>query len=204
MTNEICVGAGFNPPDGGAIGAAFIIVAVAEFAMRALPRSVRAPLFGSLIALLAAGAVGRLEFLGRFWAEAPELQNQVLQGAKRDLAQLPAGSTVILDGVCPYHGPAIVFENKGDVSPALSMTLGRKVRGDTISPRMFATRSGLDSEIYDEWAHYPYGPTLFVYNPLQRLVVPLTDAAAARRYFSRTDRRSMRCPVGYVGQGVLV
>jgi len=189
---------------GGAVGAALILVALLEFALRAAPPSFRKSLFGLLIALLAASAVGRLELIERFWAEAPELQKRVLHAAKRDLAQLPAGSTVILDGVCPYHGPAIVFENKGDISAALSMTLDRKVGGDTVSPRMFGTDSGLDSEIYGEWAHYPYGPKLFVYNPLQHLVVPLTDAVAATRYFSRAHRQPMRCPIGYVGQEVLV
>ena len=46
---------------------------------------------------------------------------------------LPAGSTVLLDRVCPYGGPGVVFETWWDTGPALSLTLGRKLDADVIS-----------------------------------------------------------------------
>jgi hypothetical protein len=176
----------------GAIGAGVILVALMELGMRFVPRPRRRPILAASIAIVAASAVARLEFVEEYWAEAPALQRQVLASAQGDLAKLPAGSTVILDGVCPYHGPAIVFETYWDVGAPLSLALQRKIKDDAISPRMTLTSSALDSEIYGEPAHYPFGPTLFIYNPRLHLLARLTDAAAVRRYFSRADRRSVR------------
>jgi hypothetical protein len=187
----------------GALGAAMIVVALAELASSAW-QPLRRFTFASLIAIVSAAALARLEFVERYWAEAPMLRRQVLQAARADLADVPAGSTVILDGVCPYHGPAVVFESGWDVGSALSLALDRQLLGDAVSPRMRLTRSGLDTQIYDQPAHYPYGPNLLIYDPRRHVLVRLTDSTAARRYFTRPDRQSIHCPTGYVGQGVLV
>jgi hypothetical protein len=186
-----------------ATGYAIILAALVALAARAAPARFRRTAFSIAIVVLALAEVARLETIERYWAEAPTLQREVLAAARVDLKQLPAGSTVILHGVCPYHGPAVVFEAPWDTGPALSYALGREVTGDTVSPRMSLTPAGIATSIYKQPAFYPYGPGLFAYNPRLHLLVALTDAGAARRYFS-TDRPPMRCPKGYVGHGVLV
>ncbi|HEU5483200.1 MAG TPA: hypothetical protein VFU80_08945, partial [Sphingomicrobium sp.] len=188
----------------GAIGAAIILASVGGMIAGAISASRRQGIFAILVALIAFAAVARLEQLEQYWAEAPSRQSAVLAAAKTDLKDLPTGSTVILDGVCPYHGPAIVFESYWEITGALSHALGRPINGEAVSPRMSLTSGGLKTSIYGDPRLYAYGPTLFAYNPALGLVVPLTDAAASQRYFSREDRRSISCEWGTVGHGVLV
>lgn len=188
----------------GAVGAAMILVALAGFLSSLSSPASRRVILASLLAVVTAGAVARLEGVERYWAEAPALEHQVLEAARTDLAKLPPGATVILDGVCAYHGPAMVFENDWDTGGALAIVLNRRIGADVVSPRMLLTRTGLDTSIYDFASHYPFGPMLFAYNPRLHLLVPLTDAAAARHYFLRYDRRPFRCPIAYVGVGVPV
>jgi hypothetical protein len=187
-----------------AIGVAMIIVAAVAYAVRAVPARYRGQAFALAIAILAFGATARVEQIDRYWAEAPALQRQVLIAAKKDLRWVPAGSTIILDGVCPYHGPAVVFETYWDVGGALSLTLGRYVLGDTVSPRMSATPSGLSTSMYKEPASYPYAPNLFIYDPRAHRTVTLDSAAAAERYFNGGGRQPLDCPIGYLSQGVPV
>ena len=155
----------------------------------------------ALVVFLGVGAVGRVM---AYWAQVPARQLAVLRAAQLDLRSIPSGSTVILDGVCPYHGPAIVFETYWDVGGALSLALRRKITGEAVSPRLSLTPAGLQTSIYGEAASYRYGPTLYAYNPNLRMVAPLADEAAAHRYFSRLDRWRAPCPASYVGHGVLI
>ena len=46
-----------------------------------------------------------------FWITAYEKQQVVLADIKREFPTLDAGTRFILDGVCPYVGPAVVFES---------------------------------------------------------------------------------------------
>ena len=180
-----------------ALGVAMIFAAVLALAVGRRPE-----LFAATIGLVATLGMLRLAQIERYWAEAPALQRRVLAAASRDLRLVPPGSTVILDGVCPYHGPAVVFEAGWDVAGALTLALGRPVSGDTVSERMRVTPGGLATSIYKEPSLYPYGPRLFVYDPGRHSIWRLGDAQAAARYFSR--RGAGHCPAGYVARGVEV
>jgi hypothetical protein len=111
-------------------------------------------------------------------------------------------STIILDGVCPYDGPGIVFETSWDVAGALTLAIGKPVGGDVVSPRMTVTDSGLATSMYNAPTLYAYGPHLLVYNPQRHAVVRLESAAEARRYFAQADRFEAPCPAGFVAHGV--
>ena len=184
-----------------AIGVAMIFVWIIGVAVEAAPIERKAAAFAGVVALISALSVTRIEQIERYWAEAPALQQQVLRAARADLRQLPANSTVILDGVCPYHGPAVVFETSWDIGGALSLALGRPINADAVSPRMSATRTGLSTSIYKQPSFYAYGPDLYAYNPVKHLVVRLDSAGAAAAYFG--NRRERACP-GYVARGVEV
>lgn len=157
--------------------------------------------FASLVALASAAALARLAAIEAYWAHAPALQADLLRAARSDLRQLPTGSTVILDGVCPYHGPAIVFETYWDIGGALNLVLDRPISADVVSPRMQVTPTGLKTSIYKQPAFYAFGPRLFAYNPAAHRLFALTDAAAADRYFRW--RTPLRCQ-GFVARGVEV
>lgn len=184
-----------------AIGVAIIVVAAVALAVRGVAPRWRQKVFALVIAIASTAAAARVEEVERYWAEAPALQQQILSSAARDLKAIPTGSTILLDGVCPYHGPAILFEAYWDVGPALSRATGKSLTGDAISSRSRLLATGVETSIYKEPALYAYGPTLYVYNPRRRTAVRLDNAAAAMRYFSR-DRVS--CPRGYPARGELI
>jgi hypothetical protein len=185
-----------------ALGVAMCFSALAAVMVRALPRRSRVTVFALLIAIAIALGTLRTAYVASYWAHAPNLQQQVLSSATRDLEGLPSGATVILDGVCPYHGPAIVFEAPWDVSGALTLALGREVRGDIVSVRTAIAANGLSTSIYRQEAFYAFGPRLYAYNPHLRLVRPLPDAAAAKAFFARPGQWATPCPESFVGRGV--
>ncbi|MDQ3483140.1 MAG: hypothetical protein M3448_07025 [Pseudomonadota bacterium] len=195
MANRVLVAA--------AIGVAIIFVAALAFATRlAAPRH-RKKLFAISVSALALCASARIAQIGEYWAQAPALQRQVLDSARDDLRAVPAGSTIILDGVCPYHGPAVVFETYWGIGPALSLATGKQLSADAVSPRMSLTPSGLLTSMYEHPSFYPFGPGLFVYNFHARRLVPMPDAKAARDYFAGAPPRPA-CPRSYVAHGVLI
>jgi hypothetical protein len=183
-----------------AIGVAMILAGlVALVASVAGVRRRRA--FSILIAAISAVAFARVAAIERYWAEAPALQQRVLAAAQVDLRALPAKSTVILDGVCPYHGPAVVFEEAWDWGGALTLALGRTMRGDTVSPRMSVTPGGLATSIYKQPSFYHYGPRLYVYDPTRHLLVQLGSGRSALDYFRNRPPSACR---GYVARGIEV
>jgi hypothetical protein len=178
-----------------ALGPALIFTAILSVV------SIRPRAFAAVVALITAAAFARLSMIENYWAQTPALQQRILSAARTDLRGLPAESTVILDGVCPYHGPAIVFES-WDAGGALTLALGRPVYANLVSPRMSLTQNGLSTSIYKMPDFYPYGEWLYVYQPYQHRLVRLDSAASAKAYF--TTRKATLCPVGYVARGVAV
>lgn len=158
--------------------------------------------FAAAVSLIVLAAGWRTEQITSYWAQAWSIERRMLATARSDLAAIRAGSTIIFDGVCPYHGPAIVLET-WEAEGMLQLVLGRPMEADTSADRMKITARGLTTEIYDEKLLYPYGPSLHVYDPYRRLVVTLPDRGAAERYFASSGRRR-DCPTGYVGQGQLI
>lgn len=184
-------------------GVALIFVSAAGLAARTAPLRLREPAFALLVAAIAAAGIGRTAHVLDHWAAAPALQRAILERARADLAGLPANSTVILDGVCPYHGPGVVFEAWWDTGPALSLALGKALQGDVVSPRMRLTASGIETSIYRQLRVHRYGGRLYAYHPALRLVAPLGSREAAAAYFAQPERR-FECPAGYVARGVPV
>jgi hypothetical protein len=188
----------------GAVGVALIFVAVVRSA-GGLGGDTRAPLmFSAAIAIIVFLGTLRILQIANYWAEAPAIAERILTAARSDLKDLPAQSTVMLDNVCPYYGPAVIFEAPWDVSGALSLAAGKPIRGDAVSLRMALRPDGLATSIYGDRAFYPYGPDLYVYDPARHRLVPLRDFGASLRYFAEAKATRTPCPRGYVGHGVLI
>ena len=177
----------------GAIGVAMIFVSVVAWGSNAIPPTYRSTCFSAVVALVVFCGALRVATVSGFWIDALQSQQRVLRAARVDLREVPAGTTVILDGVCPYNGPAPVFETGWDVSSALSVAVGRWFEGDTVSPRMRLTTDGLQTSFYDEAVAYPYGPRLVAYNPNLHLAVTLRNLADARHFFARPERWPRTC-----------
>jgi hypothetical protein len=184
-----------------AIGVAMVFVSLISLGTAVLPPRHRTAVFSGVIAAISAAAFARLSGIENFWAQAPALQQAVLSAARSDLNDVPASSTIILDGICPYHGPAVVFEESWDLGGALTLALGRPLGGDVMSPRMSLAPGGLETSIYKQPRFYPFGPHLYVYNPVRHVLIGLRDAETAARYFAERPRTA--CP-GFVARGVEV
>jgi hypothetical protein len=186
------------------LGMALLIVAAALHALRLVSARHRPLLFASAVSAIAFLGTLRIVQIANFWTEAPAIQQHVIAAARLDLKAVPTGSFVMLDGVCPYHGPAVLFEAPWDVSGALSLALDRAIRADAVSPRMSLRPNGLATSIYGEPAHYPFGSSLYVYDPSRHKVAQLRDRRTAVGYFREAKRWRTPCPRAYVGHGVLI
>lgn len=184
-----------------AMGVALLFAAVVAYAATSLDSRKGQGVFAAIIALIALAGSWRTEQIYRYWAESWTIEQGLFASAQADLKEIPPGSTVIFDGICPYHGPGIVMETV-EAADFLTLAVGRPLLGDTSADRMAITPAGLTTWIYGDRYLYRYGPGLYVYDPGRHFVAPLVDHSDALRYFA--TRPPGNCPAGYVGQGVLI
>ena len=187
-----------------AIGVALIFAAGIGYVSDLFNSRLRPLVFAGIVALVMFLGTLRILQITNYWAEVPPLQARVVSAARSDLKNVPAQSMIMLDNVCPYHGPGVVFEGPWDISGALELALGRPIHGDAVSPRMSLQSHGLATSIYGEKAFYPFGAMLYVYDPARRRVTQIENLDAARAYFRISRSGRTPCPRSYVGQGVLI
>jgi hypothetical protein len=118
---------------------------------------------------------------------------------------LPPETTLILDGICPYVGPAIVFDASWDLAGALRIMYGDDtIRADVVTPNLRVEETGLKVSTYGVVTEYPYR-RLLVYHAGLRRHFAFDDADAARRYFQiHNPTQNSHCPSGREGHGVRI
>lgn len=185
------------------LGAAMCIVGCIGLAVAPLARTELAHyVFAALIAAFAGSGFLITNAIAGCWIDAYRAERDILAGIRERFPTLPAHSTMILDGVCPYIGPAIVFESNWDLAGALQvMYRDPTLRADVVTPRLSVGAAGITTSIYDQPVTYPYGNGLFVYHAGTGIVEPLTDAKRADAYFDK-ERFLRQCPPGKEGMGV--
>jgi hypothetical protein len=160
-------------------------------------------LFCGLIALLSASNVIINATIGSFWVRAYRQEQTVLQVIYKTFPQLAPSSIVLLDGVCPYDGPAIVFESSWDLRGALGRHYhDLTIEANVVTSKLQVETDGISIFLYNRRAKYPYGKEMFVYRFDQGSTYPLPNAEAAHEYFE-TIRPAFenRCPPGEEGSG---
>jgi hypothetical protein len=141
--------------------------------------------------------------VGNFWIESFRMQKEILSDIQDHVPIIPAGASLILDGVCPYNGPAPVFNATWDLSGALSLAYGRLgVEANIVTQWMTVEQNGLSVPTYADRVIYPFGK-LYVYHYGRKTSYALPDAQTAQTYFDEisTDRVD-RCPPDDDGNGV--
>ncbi len=109
-----------------------------------------------------------------------------------------------MDGICPYVGPAIVFEAPWDVGGALRLTYrDPTIAGDVLTSRIHAESTGLKSIVYGEATVHPYSELLIVFDVRSGGTVRLREESTARAYLNAAEGRST-CPASREGEGVRV
>jgi hypothetical protein len=188
-----------------ALGVALLFVGLASglspFIGRAPERAVLP--FSLLIGFLFAAGFIINSAVARYWMQAWPREQTVLARIQEDVPPLPKNGVLLLDGSCPYIGPAVVFESSWDLQGALAVARrDYTLRADVVTPALQIDEAGVTTWIYNKPTRYPYGD-LFVYDLSRRTVSRLRDFASARAYFAYdSPNRGDACPAGEPGKGV--
>ena len=160
--------------------------------------------FCLLVALLCASYFTVINILAGFWIKSYQEQQEILQAIQEKIPQLSDKSVVLLDGVCPYEGPAIVFESSWDLAGALQIYYHNfMLRADVISENTLVSNEGIQTSLYG-WINnrYEYDENLLVFNFREKSVFKLNDVEKARQYFKIRSDSDQNCPPGVAGHGV--
>ena len=94
------------------LGVALVVVGVLGWLATRLVAARSAPfLLAALLTGVAACGFLVINSLAAFWVDAWAAERRILADIRQHFPSLPANSTLILDGSCPYIGPAVVFES---------------------------------------------------------------------------------------------
>jgi hypothetical protein len=187
----------------GALGMAICMVAGVGWFSNLLPAAAFVRSFAGLIAAICLAGFLVNNALAVSWATAWPEEHTVLEEIRAALPALPSNSTLILHGVCPYVGPAIVYESNWDLAGALQAAYGDPtLKADVTTSNMVVEPYGLVTRIYSQTRVYRYGDRLFLFDYEGRRVVSLSDVRAAVRYLGGNHPRPPRgCPGGSPGRG---
>lgn len=174
---------------GAALGvAAFLVGGTGWLAFR-LTEGRRPIFFSAVIGCVVATGVLIIGTLSSYWTVAADKQDAIVAGLQQTAPRLPRSSTVVLDGICPEIGPAVVFADQWDFRGALRLAYDDPLlRADTATEGLRAgpRQLELDMTFLDDRSTrtYQYGPRLFVYDFRRGTVYALRDRNDATRYVS--------------------
>jgi hypothetical protein len=192
---------------GAALGVAVTFVAVIGW-LSAVVRSERTGwrVFRAAVAVLTASGSLLVGTIGAFWVDASRQQQIAIDALRREFDTLAPGSVILLDGICRYSGPGVVFETRWDVTGLLRLEFGeRAVAGDVIRPGVEANPDGIRTVLYDDVINvYPYGPQLQVLHVGTGATHTLDSQAAAHHYLTRLAEAGAVCPPGVEGYGARI
>jgi hypothetical protein len=160
---------------------------------------VRWPCFCGLAALLSVSGFLIINTLGDFWDDAYDQELAIVDDVRVHVPSLPAGSTLILDGVCLEHGGAYIFTGHRDLAAVLQTIYhDDSIWATAITHTPQLGPGGLTILTQTDYADYAYGDKLLVYQYSQKKIYDLTDAEAARQYQAASQFVPERdCPPGF-------
>ena len=165
----------------------------------------RATAFAALVAAYAAGGFFVVATLSSFWIDAYATELTVEHDVESHVGSLPPRTTLLLGGICPYNGPAIIFEADWDLSGALRLHSGdRTLSADVLRPRFYkVTDYAIITTLYEGEDEYDFAPNLVLYDFARKTTSALTDEKAALAAL-RDGGIDASCPLGGEGVGTRV
>jgi hypothetical protein len=181
-------------------GIALVLIGIIGLVSSTLPRNGRPTFLVTALAIMTASGTFVNAVISSFFADASRTQAEILD---RISELLPSGgSALLVEGFCPYLGPAVVFETDWDLSGALQIRFKNpELRADVATPSLEARVDGIHTFIYDQEKIYPYGTTLQAVDLKTGIVTSLIDRVAAEQFF-RLGR--VNCPRAEPGVGVRI
>jgi hypothetical protein len=188
------------------IGVALIVVGLLGALVAALPLGTwRSGVFGAGVAAYLACGMVLVGAVASFWTDAVPRQEAVLQSLDRALPVLPRKATLLVGGICPYSGPAVVFESSWDLAFALRMRRGDPtVSADLVGASFKVYDDRLETSLYGEAYPWPYGPATLMVDARTGRSAALAGPDAARAALVQFGLPDRSCPRGLEGVGVPV
>jgi hypothetical protein len=180
-----------------ALGVAAILVGAIGWIAARLTERRGIALFSTSIGCIVATGVLIIATLGSFWTSAATEQHAIVSSLQRTAPSLPPSSTVVLDGVCPEIGPAVVFADQWDLRGALALAYhDPSIAADAATEGLRAGSRRLELEMTflggQSTRTHAYGPHLFIYDFPRRTLHVLRDRSDAARYVA-SERPSFNC-----------
>lgn len=162
----------------------------------------RKTVFCTLIVLICTSGILINNTVASLWVKAHMEQQEILSAIAQDIPFLDKNTTLLIDGICPYIGPAPVFEGGGDIRSALHLLYQNPtLNADVVKPRMKVKEEGIVTRIYGKERVYPY-QNLAIYHVSKEIYMPLIDAETAKDYFQKFNPEfNSYCPSSYEGAG---
>ncbi|UOQ97364.1 hypothetical protein MUN81_19270 [Hymenobacter sp. 5317J-9] len=189
-----------------AIGVAICFVGAAGLLCSFVkPKTLRSTVFSLVLAAVACSGYIINCTISNFFAQSYAQQLAVLDKIYAIAPGLGKNSTILLDGQCPYVGPAPVFDCHWDLSGALTMHYNADVKADVRTRRMTYNASGISTYVYTIPSRlYPYSPQLLVYNAEKNKLYSLPDFKSATQYFSLVAPKLEPCANVLEGEGIRI
>jgi len=197
-------GVGNRTSNAASLGVAISAVGMLGLIAAAFPRGRwRRVVFGSLIATSAAAGFFVVATLSSFWIDAYRREREIVADITSHIEKPPSKSILLVGGICPYDGPAIVFESDWDLAGALRLHYGDRTLGaDVLRPGFYrSTPSGIVTMLYGGQDEDEFGPKLLLYDYQRKRFSVLADVDTAARIF-REEPPDIACPLGAEGVGV--
>lgn len=184
-------------------GISIALVAAIGLISTALPEQKRPTFFAAWLAILIASGTLVNAVIESFFVEATRRQHQTLNRISELLPSGVSGGTLLIDGLCPYYGPAVVFEAPWDMTGALRITLSdSKLLADVVSSSFFIKADGIHTAIYGDESIYFYGQTLMAARLGDGSIAELRDRQTAEMFFGQHSRTA--CAPAHEGVGVRI
>ena len=142
--------------------------------------------FSSLVTFTCVSGFIITNTIADFWKDAYIFQNETMVEIKNKLPELPENTNLIIDGICPYNGPAIIFECSWDMGGALRIAYSdTTIQGDVVAPDLQVTDEGIVTSIYETDYFYPYN--ILIYNFNEKDVFNISNKDEAIEYFESVN-----------------
>jgi hypothetical protein len=193
----------------GSLGAALMLAGGFSLLATLAPRpTTQRLILSALVGVYGGAGVLIMTTVGGFWDRAYDRERIILADLQRAAPVMAPNSTLLLDGECPYLGPAVVFESDWDLAGALRLLYhDPSLHANIVTPRLEVHERAVTTWLTTPAAtmSYPYASGLIVYNHAHDLVVPIGSASDMNEYLAHYNPdRGEGCPFGWSGNGVTI
>jgi hypothetical protein len=184
-------------------GIAIALIGITGLIGTTLPDRRRPAFFAVILATLCASGTLINAVIASFFVDSTRRQEEILSRISTLLPSGINGGTLLIGGLCPYLGPAVVFEGPWDITGALRIRFNDpKLHADFVNSTSKLETDGIHTTFFYGYEMvYPYGTTVRVVDLHDGMIAELRDRAAAAKFFGP---RQTSCPPGQPGVGVRI